>query len=85
MGQPSSLVLATMSSQYMNLWNPYLARVDLLAGEGIIVGTHIDCCVGIRRLCCLLIRILPIRSWAGVVVVDLVTLNEKSRISCGIS
>jgi hypothetical protein len=82
MGRPS-LVLATMSSQYMNLWKPYLARVDLLAGEGVVVGTHIDCCVGIRRLCCLLIRILPIRSLAGVVVVDLVTLNESREFLVG--
>lgn len=29
----------------------YLSRVDLLAGEGIVVGTHVDCCVCIRRLC----------------------------------
>jgi hypothetical protein len=30
---------------------PYLSRVDLLAGEGIVVGTHVGCCVCIRRLC----------------------------------
>jgi hypothetical protein len=82
MGQPSSLVLATMSSQYMDLWNSYLARVDLLAGEGVVIGTHIDSCVGIRRLCWLLIRILPIRSRAGVVV-DLVTLNESREFLVG--
>ena len=31
--------------------SPYLSRVDLLAGEGIVVGTHVYCCVCIRRLC----------------------------------
>jgi hypothetical protein len=29
---------------------PYLSRVDLLSGEGIVVGTHVDCCVKFRRL-----------------------------------
>ena len=29
----------------------YLSRVDSRSGEGIVVGTHIDCCVDIRRLC----------------------------------
>lgn len=28
----------------------YLSRVDLLAGEGVVVGTHVDCCVDGRRI-----------------------------------
>jgi hypothetical protein len=63
----------------------YLSRVDLLAGEGIVVGTHTDCCVDIRRLELVVDSMATqIVLWVEVVVVDLVTKIEKSRkCKCG--
>lgn len=37
----------------------YLSRVNSRSGEGVVVGTHVDCCVDIRRLCWLSIGVLP--------------------------
>jgi hypothetical protein len=51
--QPIQSFLATSFSPLSSRTGgcPYLSRVDLLAGEGIVVGTHVGCCVCIRRLC----------------------------------
>lgn len=55
----------------------YLSGVDSRAGEGIFVGTHVDCCVGIRRLCWLSIKVLPRSSlW----VEGVLSLVESSQL-----
>ena len=58
--------------------NPYLSRVDLLAGECVVVGTHIGCCVDILRLYWLSIsKATQVVLWVEVVVVELVTKIVK--------